>query len=364
MQKFWFVLSLLFSPCAVTRAASFDCAKAATPREKAVCTSPELSRADDEMAAAYRAVLAAAPVEMIGEIRDGQRAWLRGLTGCDPDADAALWACLSAAYASRINDLRHMILRDEGITFVWRSVELTAPAPPPRSGVSIGSGLPAHGYLHATWPQVNSTMPEWQAWNKAVKEATVRVASLQTPPAADLRKVVSPDMDIDVATSVELVGPRLVTATIDNQWYGHGAAHPNENSIQFNWLLKERREVRPEDVFQADSAWAKMLQDQCDRYLHETLDPGFGQSYENFYAPGMMPKILHGIVVDPENWQLDVRGLTIIFQTYAIACRVCTPPPFTIPWAELKELINPDFRVPPDGTIAAEPSTSWRLNPR
>jgi uncharacterized protein len=50
---------LLLLASGVAHAASFDCSKAKTPRGKAICGSPELSVADEQMAAAYKALLAA-----------------------------------------------------------------------------------------------------------------------------------------------------------------------------------------------------------------------------------------------------------------------------------------------------------------
>ena len=49
---------------------------------------------------------------------------------------------------------------------------------------------------------------------------------------------------------------------------------------------------------------------------------------------------------DPENWRFSGKGLSLVFQPYAIACYACTPPPFTIPWADLKPILNPDFVIP------------------
>jgi len=62
MRKFWSVLFLLVNVTAY--AASFDCAKATTPQEKAICASPKLSAADDQITAAYKAALAQTPTGM------------------------------------------------------------------------------------------------------------------------------------------------------------------------------------------------------------------------------------------------------------------------------------------------------------
>lgn len=56
-------------------AASFDCGKAATPVEKKICADPALSKADEELAAAYRAALAVTLDP--ASLRREQREWLQ-----------------------------------------------------------------------------------------------------------------------------------------------------------------------------------------------------------------------------------------------------------------------------------------------
>ncbi|MBT3217972.1 MAG: DUF1311 domain-containing protein [Proteobacteria bacterium] len=60
-----------------TWAASFDCAKAATPVEKLVCDSPELSQLDDDLGANYRGLLDATEKDERHPIRSQQKEWLR-----------------------------------------------------------------------------------------------------------------------------------------------------------------------------------------------------------------------------------------------------------------------------------------------
>ena len=60
MRKTHLALGLPFLLCVLAHAASFDCTKAKTAQEKAICGTPALSAADDQMAAAYKAWLAAA----------------------------------------------------------------------------------------------------------------------------------------------------------------------------------------------------------------------------------------------------------------------------------------------------------------
>lgn len=82
-------------------AASFDCAKARSRQEKLICSTPELSKADDAMAAKYveaRSAAAKLSAEEASQLKENQSAWiLNGIQGCTPDVP-----CLSKSYQERI----------------------------------------------------------------------------------------------------------------------------------------------------------------------------------------------------------------------------------------------------------------------
>jgi uncharacterized protein len=116
MRLWFFMLSLAVLACTFclpANAASFDCAKAASAFEKAICADPDLSAADDTLAVAYATAIGGLTKPAIDTMRAGQRAWLKSLdTTC---ADAMLpgnnpvaeerTACLETAYTSRIETL-------------------------------------------------------------------------------------------------------------------------------------------------------------------------------------------------------------------------------------------------------------------
>ncbi len=80
--------ALLCSPV-LAHAAGFDCAKAGTPVEKAICASPKVSALDGELGQAFRAALAAHP-GMADALKLDQRHWLA-------ERDAAVWSQLRMA---------------------------------------------------------------------------------------------------------------------------------------------------------------------------------------------------------------------------------------------------------------------------
>ncbi|SMC27317.1 Protein of unknown function [Andreprevotia lacus DSM 23236] len=86
------ILLLAFAPA---RAASFDCAKAATATEKAICADGPLSQMDQDLAQVWRKALAIAPAPAV--LKAAQRQWLRRRDECGADAP-----CLLARYRERL----------------------------------------------------------------------------------------------------------------------------------------------------------------------------------------------------------------------------------------------------------------------
>jgi uncharacterized protein len=340
---------LLASSTAAAHSASFDCAKAHTPQEKAICASPELSKADDGMAAAYQAALAAAPPEFHDRIRDAQRAWIRRISlNCLPgNPNRPLDACLHDAYKARTDALEHTLHSVGGVKFIRLSVSFTVPDSPVDAEADKQRGVSPVATFDASWPRALSNSPEWQAWNTAVEDAARDLAS-QGKSGSDpkWKPAWANDFDTDLETTLGLVTPGLVTATISNEWYGHGAAHPNTDSLQLNWMLKQKRALKAEDVFRAGSGWQQILYDRTDKYLHSVLDQDSDGDYQKFSAPGQIAATLHKILEDPQSWTIDAKGITIVFQQYAVACRACTPEPFTMSWDSLKPILNPEFEIP------------------
>lgn len=343
MRKFWLVLSPASS---AAQAASFDCTKAKTLQEKAICASPQLSAADEQMAAAYKNALAATPAGMVAGVRDDQRAWVSGLaTNCPvrmERTDEDMIACLLQSYVVHTKALKHLVLRRGGNTFVWRTIRLIIPDNPPREDSDRPPETnPGYGTLSASWPQTNNRTAEWNTWNKAIEAAARKIASQgKSKPNGKWLPEWATNNDIEVTVSIGIVGEQLITAFVDG-WWGRGA-HPGESSIQLNWLLREQRELHPDDVFRASSGWDQIIQERC----YKTLIRELGNAIDSYHGPDMLPGILHEIILDPENWQLDSNGLTIIFQDYAVAPRAAHPSPVTISWVALQPYLQTRFVIP------------------
>jgi uncharacterized protein len=102
-----------------SQAASFNCDKAASATEKAVCADPALDRLDETMASRYQALLTRLPPVQADALRQEQRKWLQQRNRCGGKGD-----CLRREYQGRLIRLE----------------QLAAPAP---TGTAPPGGPPA-----------------------------------------------------------------------------------------------------------------------------------------------------------------------------------------------------------------------------
>jgi uncharacterized protein len=343
MSKVLAGLFLLIAASA--HATSFDCSKAKTKIELAICTSPDLSKADEQMAVAYKKALTELPSEYATQLHDDQRTWLEmRSTVCSSVADTfqkkeqqnGLRDCLKSKYSDRTSTLNTIHQKINGIEFIQQTKTLFSRDNQPDE---VFRKTWPYGTLTANWPVAMSSEPEWQSWNKAIRAAMFQVlnASQGEVKLTDWPAKWDGLSDDDLDVTVKSVNDQYVTASVWEMWYGHGAAHPNRNWIQFNWLRKEQRELRAEDLFKRDSAWEKALLDKCNQDLAKKLKVvGFQDSGNE----------VDEYIKNPENWTLTTEGLTIEWQPYAVACYACTPDPTTIPLQSLKDYLQPGFQLP------------------
>lgn len=107
---------------ATAHAASFDCAKARTGVEKAVCADPQLSEYDERIAAAYKRQLEEWNGAIRDYVRNDQRHWLAEIRRIDDNGSGidAVCAqgdlpCLRREYQLRMDALESSGYRNSGV---------------------------------------------------------------------------------------------------------------------------------------------------------------------------------------------------------------------------------------------------------
>ena len=88
---------------------SFDCAKAQSSAEEAVCSSDALASLDLELARLYKAASTAPNVthQALAKLKATQRGWIKGRDACWT-SDMGVPLCTANEYAFRISELRQL----------------------------------------------------------------------------------------------------------------------------------------------------------------------------------------------------------------------------------------------------------------
>jgi len=358
MKRLWALLFLtLLSSATVhavtpsaapAHAANPSCAKAVTRLDKAICASPELAAANDKVAAAFKGALAQAPAELADGMRADQSAWLRN-AAVDCNVRKGYNDCLLGYFAARTEKLAHLMEPLGGRNFLWRMTWVSAkdkPAPVPEDcDVDDTWGFST---LFATWPQLASGGAEAKAFNLALEAAARNFnhPGVKGPIATWTQALGKPDQSVTtVRVELNYVGKKMIDATIESNPTGHCDTYPTASYRAFNWLLAEQREMEAKDIFIPTSDWRKILE----KAFREVVAPSIEGNDIGGVDTAADLKALLKIFDNPHNWQLDPDGLSIVYSEGKDLSHADIPGDITIPWDELKSILQPTFEIPEAG---------------
>ena len=99
-------LALTFAVPMAAQAASFDCARARSPDEKAICANVALNDKDVRMSVLYDINRRTLAMGGRGALQDSQQEWLRDRRKCGANR-----ACLNRSYDKRLDELERSMER-------------------------------------------------------------------------------------------------------------------------------------------------------------------------------------------------------------------------------------------------------------
>jgi uncharacterized protein len=332
-----FVFAVAVLGASTARAASFDCAKATTAREKLVCGDPKLSAADDAVAKRYRAALQPLSPDGRKELRAGQRAWLRfvdticGTAGTQiPPAVVNRYdtpaSCLATRYGVRQRQLDQATVVAGKLVIARHESFAATPSDDRYKFVE----------RDIAYPQIDRPAGEAERrWNVEMRSEAARYGANPNPKNSNT--------DVWLDYKLVTVTPALISTVWSASWYGHGAAHPNNSQLPVNWLIAASRGVAPDDLFDPAKPWQDKLAEHCFAALMNAKDakniPYFVKSASE----------LRDVADRADRWTIEHDGLGIQFQPYEIGPYVIGAPKCVIPWDELRPLAaeHPAFAIPP-----------------
>ncbi len=328
---------------APVKAASFDCAKAGTAQEKLICATPALSKLDEAVAAAYGKILAALPEAMRTPMRDSQRDWVKyRQAACPilpkPSPDLAIQPaeCLSSLY-----ELREKALTDAQATVgPYTIVTLERFRADKTQDEDTRARFPVYSITTATPVVIAPAGPEANAFNADLKKWS---DSYFAPP--DPKKQAPDDYYLDTeqngTVTFNYAGPTFISLQTMNYMYGLGAAHGMTGASSSNWLWREKRQMKADDLFKAGSNWQPALAKLVLDALHKQ-DLGKDDPFE---IKG--PDELRKTTDDPVNWIIKPESFGVQFGQYEVGPYAIGMPVIELPWAVLKPYLvaNPPLAL-------------------
>lgn len=310
------------------RAASFDCARADSERERLICSDAKLSEIDGELGRVYQERLALLSPKGAELLRGSQRSWLTYANRTCPMAaprggrQRDSTSCLRGRYEERVKDLAKA--GQQIGPFRFNRVDIYSLK---HADDEYG---PAPGFFvsHIAYPQIDSPASKAAlAWNRRqVRKET----------GGDCDEGGDGDIDFDIGYA----NGHFISLQWNNYSYCHGAAHGMFSSSVDNVKLQSDgvRDVTGQDIFRgSETAWAGPLQGL---FWTAILAQGWKPSMPN------IEELLKHEFTQPNRWRFAEDGLHFDFDAYEGGCYVCNPKPVTLSWDSLRPLLAAKAVVP------------------
>jgi uncharacterized protein DUF3298/peptidoglycan-N-acetylmuramic acid deacetylase PdaC-like protein len=197
--------------------------------------------------------------------------------------------------------------------------------------------------IAAQYPQLSGgNNPNFEKFNQAVRGYALKeVADFKKEMAPqegeDPRPEGSMGSDLTMAYTVALAQDDLISVSFDVGSYYQGAAHPNSYTHVVNYDLKNGKQLKLADLFKPGAKFLQTISAYCiadlkkqskekgDALNDSDIQSGAGPTAKNY-----------------ESWTITKKGLAIDFDSYQVGPYAAGPQSVIIPYASLKEIINPD----------------------
>jgi len=283
-----FLLVTMFSAALPAQAASFDCAKAAGALEKAICASTQLAAQDEEITVAYRHLLGSVSSPWDELVKKSQREWLRARSAEMADLKGReLEEALQASMRNRLDALNGALIKQNGMHLLALDRAVMQKVAPDRVAYAQGQQQVTQT---SSLLYVLDDVPGAKRFNALIDKSF----------AQTLDATATAEGEYDLSAELNFASPELVSVSVSSSEFGFGAAHPVAGIRQLNFLLAEGRVLRVHDLFTGRG--------------HEDLI--LRNATQAFAEAGLKPlasvREARALLLDPRNWALDGRGLTVV----------------------------------------------------
>jgi uncharacterized protein YecT (DUF1311 family) len=323
------VAAVVYSPSAM----AFDCARASTRVEKAICADTALKSADDAMSAAYGQVMERLAADQKTALRANQIAWLkRRDDSCSwNESQTDFIACLLDITTSRGSFLTGAHAAGPGMSRPLSPYFMS------RQQTKTKCSANVEVYLFGS----SAASPAEKAFDAKVMSILSAVES------ENGAREVSPDFEYDcyyaISASTAYASDDLLNVGLSIDMYG-GGAHGMSTAMSITADLEEGKLLAYRDVF-GPSAEAQLVEACTDDLKREKL-----KRYESYGDPASNQDLITGLdeelkgyaeaiaagVRDFERWTISADHATVYFPPYDIGSYAEGPYQCAIPNLVLK----------------------------
>ncbi|HRK63842.1 MAG TPA: RsiV family protein [Terricaulis sp.] len=235
-------------------------------------------------------------------------------------------SCLEQQFRARLEDAQHAVQEVGGYTFQRMELVDAAPVTAQIAEASgLGDSAPVAIVRDIRFPRIDGQQTAAiQRFNDIVARQPQRSLSDATNEVVDYQIV--------------FAGPELISVRFISSEDTLGAAHPNNSVNAVTVLMSEGRELTASDVFRADSGWEDFLT----RRAVASITRDFAD-----YAFNPPERDVRETATKPHLWLVSDSGLTVLFPPYSFGGpHALGGTEVTIPWAELREYLNPAAPAP------------------
>ena len=283
-------------------AAAFDCSRASTDVEKAICSSPEAIAVDERMAEAYRELTASLPADEARTLRDSQRQWIQSRENlCGWREPAERTQCVFDEIDKRRRILSGLPKAGPGTGSARLRPLMIA-----RKGDAKTYSIDISAVIFAEPLSAGE-----HAFNRAIK------GLYADAPLHENIDFESPGQ-LTYTLSVELTyaSPGFISALASGGRYD-GGAHGNSWTSAVNVDLKAGRVLTFADLFPASArpAFARLCRDQVIAQKRDKMNESAAAAASDLKE---YQSTIDEYVGDLSRWSFGARAVDMTFDPYAV----------------------------------------------
>lgn len=311
-----------------SHANAFDCTKAATTNEKAICADPAALASDAALSDAFKTLRASLAPSQSAELLKSQQTWVKQRdNNCDGSSQAELAKCLKDQSDLRAKSLSAKPNAGAG------GYGILAPFFQSEVG---GKGKTSVEIL--VYKFANPSDAAQKTFNKEIDKL---IGNVPQPGADDAQ---SDTYDFSVDMSLDYVSPKLISAHAATSSY-LGGAHPNNQSTTINIDVKKGAVAKFKDFM--DNTAAKKIAALCTKQVLQQKKES--QGAEVSLDEDTLKKLSDDIAnanKDLALWTFAADKVEIQYDQYVVGAYSEGAFACDIPYSDLRPLVKKDFPLP------------------